>query len=208
MRNLGFSSSCLTAALAVRVCCACADAPRSTDADDLRDMDAGGELEAGGALAEDAAALYVPRALVHAALWERVAFDEDPLSGAPPRGCAPDGYGEENLGGELAFFVRTELCAAITVQQASRAAVHAGDRLQIRAYHFPLTAPEQSSAQLIVQIGETRVWERELPIPSPAAELVEEWEADADYPAGTPVLFHVSNHGNNEYDLIGIDILP
>ena len=75
------------------------------------------------------------------------------------------------------------------------------------APHFPLTAPEQSTARLLVQIGDSRVWERELPIPSPAAEIVEAWEADADYPAGTPVLFHVSNHGNNEYDLIGVEVL-
>jgi hypothetical protein len=51
------------------------------------------------------------------------------------------------------------------------------------------------------------VWEGELPIPSPAAEIVEQWQAGADYPAGTPVLFHVNNHGNNEYTLIGVEVL-
>lgn len=198
------------AALIGAACVACAD-PGMEPGADASSADAGEDAgdDDAGAGREDAA--LGPRALVHSALWERVPWGEDPFDpseGAePPLPCAQGAYGEENLGGELVFFVRTEQCQSLTVRQASRSALRAGDTLQIRVYHFALTAPENASARLIVQIGETRVWERELPIPSPAAEIVEQWEAGEDYAAGTPVLFHVNNHGNNEYTLIGLDAL-
>jgi hypothetical protein len=173
--------------------------------------DAGQDASADDAHAGPDDAALGPRALVHSALWESVPWGEDPFdpsAGAePPSACAQGAFGEENLGGELVFYVRTEQCPALTVRQTSRAELRAGDTLQIRVYHFALTAPQNASARLIVQLGETRVWERELPIPSPAAEIVEQWEVGEDYPAGTPVLFHVSNHGNNEYTLIGLDAL-
>jgi hypothetical protein len=194
------------AALVGAACVACADAG-SEPSRAAGTADAGPDADD----AEGADAALGPRALVHSALWESVPWGEDPFDpseGAePPPPCAQGAYGEENLGGELVFFVRTEQCPSLTVRQASRTALRAGDTLQIRVYHFALTAPVNASARLIVQLGETRVWEGELPIPSPAAEIVEQWQAGADYPAGTPVLFHVNNHGNNEYTLIGVEVL-
>lgn len=187
---------------AVLVGAACADAGEQSSRDaSVEDaaLDAGAE--------PDDAALG-PRPLVHSALWAPVPWGEDPFAAGDelPLPCERDTFGEENLGGELVFFVRTERCASLTVRQASRSELRAGETLQLHFYHFPLTAPEDSSAWLIVQIGETQIWERELPIPSPAAEITETWEVDRDYPAGTQVLFHVNNHGNNEYTLIGLDV--
>jgi hypothetical protein len=196
----------LCAAALVVAACADAGAESSLDASAA---DAGSD--AGDAAVEGDAAALGPRALVHSALWQRVPWGEDrfdPSEDAePPPPCAQGAFGEENLGGELVFYVRTEQCPWLTVRQASRSELRAGDTLQIRVYHFALTAPENASARLIVQIGQTLSWEAELPIPSPAAEIVEQWEAGEDYPAGTPVLFHVSNHGNNEYTLVGVDVL-
>lgn len=189
---------------------ACADAGTEPSRD-ASAGDAGQDASDDDADAGPDAAALGPRALVHSALWQRVPWGEDPFDpseGAePPLPCAQGAFGEENLGGELVFFVRTEQCPSLTVRQASRSELRAGETLQIRVYHFALTAPENASARLIVQVGETRVWERELPIPSAAAEIVEQWEAGEDFPAGTPVLFHVNNHGNNEYTLISVDAL-
>ena len=33
------------------------------------------------------------------------------------------------------------------------------------------------------------------------------WTATKEYPEGTPLLFHVENHGANEYMLIEVNIL-
>jgi hypothetical protein len=192
------------AALAVGACAEGQEPSR-----DAGDVDAGEDAAVTDAGPDDAS--LGPRALVHSALWRPVPWGEDPFDpsgGAePPLPCEAETFGEENLGGELVFYVRTERCASLTVRQASRAELRAGETVEIRVYHFPLTAPVDASAQLTLQIGETRIWERELPIPSPAAEIVEQWEADQDYAAGTPLLFHVNNHGNNEYTLIGVDVL-
>jgi hypothetical protein len=191
----------------IATCAACADAGAAAGRDASAE-DAGLDAAEADASSDGAPG---PRALVHSALWAPVPWGEDPFDPSagetPPLPCERDTFGEELLGGELVFFVRTERCASLTVRQASRSALRAGETLQVRVYHFPLTAPVDGSARLIVQIGETVVWERELPIPSPAAEITETWEVDQDYPAGAPVLFHVNNHGNNEYTLIGLDVL-
>ena len=169
------------------------------------------EQEAGtpqdAAVAEDAAPAQ-PAPLVHAALWQPLSAADDPwASDGGAASCAPESFGEEYLGGELVFYVRTDACPALTVRQPSRAPLRAGQTLEIRLYHFPLIAPEPATAVLIVQLGDTQVWQRELPIPSADEQISEHWQADDDYPAGTPVLFHVHNHGSNEYTLIGVDAL-
>jgi hypothetical protein len=194
----------LAAALSFGLCgCASGAASATQRADAAPDAD----TQAQDASAQADSAARAPSALVHSALWERVAAGDDPFGDAMPTPCAAGAFGEENLGGELVFFVRTELCSWLTVEQASRSEVRAGDTLKIHLYHFPLTAPEGTRAQLRVQMGDALVWQRDLEIPGPAAELEEEWEASESYPVGTPVLFHVHNHGSNEYTLIGIEVL-
>ncbi|MBW1758623.1 MAG: hypothetical protein JRJ80_21005 [Deltaproteobacteria bacterium] len=44
-------------------------------------------------------------------------------------------------------------------------------------------------------------------IPSGSSFPSTTWTADKDYPAGTPLLWHVNNHGRNEYMLIEVNIL-
>lgn len=145
-------------------------------------------------------------ALINNALWQILDFGEDPFSDGPSLACPPLSGTDESLGGELVYAIRTERCPSLTVRQASRRAVLAGDTITVRAYNFPLTAPENATAQLVVRLGEREIFRRELPIPSDAAELSDTWTADDDYPVGTPILFHVQNHGSNEYVLIAVDV--
>jgi hypothetical protein len=147
-----------------------------------------------------------PGPLVNNALWQLLNPLEDPFMEAPMPLCPPLSAGDEWLGGELVYALRTERCPSLTVRQASRREVLAGDTITIRAYHFPLTAPENASALLVLQLGEREILRRELPIPSDASELSETWIADEDIARGTPLLFHVENHGANEYVLISIDV--
>jgi hypothetical protein len=144
--------------------------------------------------------------LINNAVWQLLEWSEDPFSDGPSLPCPPLSAGDESLGGELVYAIRTERCPSLTVRQASRRAVLAGDSISVRAYHFPLTAPENASAQLVLRLGEREIFRRELPIPSDASELSETWIADDDYPVGTPILFHVQNHGANEYALIAVDV--
>lgn len=161
-------------------------------------------LDAADADDSEAAAPHAS-SLVHNALWTPVSGQDDPF-GSLAGGCAPDSFGEESLGGELVFYVRTERCTPLTVTQRSRAAVQAGATLRVRAYHFPLTAPEGAVATLVLRLGEDEIFREEIPIPSDQQELTSTWSAPRSVPEGTPVWFHVENHGANEYALISVDV--
>ncbi|HEX6244026.1 MAG TPA: hypothetical protein VFZ61_24085, partial [Polyangiales bacterium] len=110
-----------------------------------------------------------PVALVHSALWSPVPAAEDPFAPATPVRCSTGSFGEEPLGGELVFYVSTDLCPAISVRQATRADVAAGDTLRVRLFHFPLVAPEPATAKLVLRLGEDEVVREEIPIPSAQA---------------------------------------
>ena len=175
--------------------------PSENDAS-LQDAGAGD----GGDIAESAdGSSEEARALVHNALWRAVSAADDPFA-SEPSDCPADSYGEELLGGELVFFVRTEWCSPLTVRQSSRVALEAGERVHIRVYHFPLTAPEDGRAVLVLQIGDTEMWRGEFEIPSDAEDIGIEWSADQAYPMGTPIWFHVENHGANEYALVALEV--
>lgn len=148
-----------------------------------------------------------PVALVHSALWSVAASNEDPFAPPAPERCPAGSFGEEVLGGELVFYVSTELCPSLTVRQSTRVDVASGDTLRVRLFHFPLTAPEPASARLMLQLGDDEVVREEIPIPSEQAQLTREWVAERDYQRGTPIWFHVENHGFNEYVLTGVERL-
>jgi hypothetical protein len=57
-------------------------------------------------------------------------------------------------------------------------------------------------------IGDEAALDYTTPIPSDFVFPSDTWTAPKDYPAGTPLLWHVDNHGSNEYMLIEVNILP
>lgn len=185
-------------ALALFLVAACDDA-RSSDQVDADLADDAGVEEAGAPLPE-------PGALINNALWRIVEPSADPFARDPARPCPPGSGLDEPLGGELVYAIRTERCPSLTVRQSSRRPVLAGDTISVRAYHFPLTAPEDATALMVLRLGEQEIFRRELAIPRDASELSDTWVADQDYPQGTPLLFHVENHGENEYALIAVDV--
>lgn len=177
---------------------ACDEAPRVQERDVAMREDAEAE-DAGEPLPE-------PGSLINNALWQVLEPSADPFAREPFRPCPPLSAGEESLGGELVYAIRTERCPSLTARQPSRRAVLAGDTIRVRAYHFPLTAPDDASALVVLQLGEQEVFRRELAIPSDASGFSDSWVAERDYPEATPLLFHVENHGENEYVLIGVDV--
>ncbi len=56
-------------------------------------------------------------------------------------------------------------------------------------------------------IGDEIVWERTFLIPSPSAFFSEEWLAPRHFAEGSPILFHIHNHGSNGYSLVEFEIL-
>jgi len=145
-----------------------------------------------------------PMAVVDAQLW-RVAEDPAPFPPAPVDvTCDPAGLTFEVFGPEPSLEVWTDACPWATAEQPSLVAVRRGRRLFLRLWHEPLSAPEPSEAVIGLAFGSTVIETWTVPIPSPGAAVLGEWEAPETWPAGTPVRFHVRNHGNNAYNLLEI----
>jgi hypothetical protein len=103
---------------------------------------------------------------------------------------------------------RVNLCNWITLEQPSLRAIRAGDQVEVRARHSQLTAPFPGEARMTFVIGDEAALDYTTPIPSDFVFPSDTWTAPKDYPAGTPLLWHVDNHGSNEYMLIEVNILP
>jgi len=105
---------------------------------------------------------------------------------------------------------RVNLCNWITLEQPSLRAIRAGDQVEIRSRHAELTAPQTvppTQARMTFVIGDEIALDYTTLIPSPFFFPSATWTADKDYPAGTPLLWHVDNHGANEYQLLEVNIL-
>jgi hypothetical protein len=102
---------------------------------------------------------------------------------------------------------RRTLCNWITLEQPSLRAIRAGDQVEVRTFHAALTAPLSGEARMTFVIGDEIAHDYSTLIPTGSAWPRTTWTADKDYPAGTPLLWHVNNHGSNEYMLIEVNVL-
>jgi hypothetical protein len=103
---------------------------------------------------------------------------------------------------------RIPLCDWLTLQQPSLRAIRAGDKVEVRTFHAELTAPAPNGeARMSFVVGDELIFDELVPIPFASEFLSSTWKATRDYPAGTQLLWHVDNHGNNEYLLIEVNIL-
>ena len=103
---------------------------------------------------------------------------------------------------------RIPLCDWITLEQPSLRAIRAGDQVEVRTYHAELTAPAPNGeARMSFVVGDELAFDERVPIPFQSEFLSTTWTYPRDYPAGTQLLWHVDNHGRNEYLLIEVNIL-
>lgn len=103
---------------------------------------------------------------------------------------------------------RVSLCDWLTLEQPSLRAIRKGDQVEVRTYHAELTAPApDGEARMSFVIGDEFAFDELIPIPFASEFLSTTWTAPKDYPAGTQLLWHVDNHGKNEYLLIEVNIL-
>jgi hypothetical protein len=160
-------------------------------------------MDAGLPSATDAS--LATEGVINNALWRTVDAATDPFVDRPPAVDCPWGtYGDEPLGGRLAYFIRTDSCNYHVATQPSRVDIAEGDRLLLEALLFPLDGPEGASAHFAVRLGDSTIWEEHVQIPAQAMTVSEEWLAPEAYPKGTPVYVHVHNHGANEYAVLGL----
>ena len=143
--------------------------------------------------------------------WTLVTEAADPfLSGdqSPTDPCPESEIQAENTPDGVWLDVSTEVCAWVTLQQPLLHPVSPGDQVQITVVHFEVYAGE-TDYTLTVAMGEAAetLWTKTVPLGS-GFELIEETVAvPGDHVVGVPIWYHISNHGENTWSLVGIDLL-
>lgn len=163
--------------------------------------------------------------------WQKLGSDADPLSShvatlAGPVVCSdPRGYRLEDLDLEL----DTGACNYVSLQQSLPYALRTGDLLRVVLWHYPLVSDPAATghAALLLmdpQAGRaaeagvnsaglsvasaTLLWERTVAIPKMADLYDEVVMLPRDAPVGAALVFHLHNHGVNQWRLQPLLIKP
>jgi hypothetical protein len=146
-----------------------------------------------------------PEALVDNGLWVYASEKEDPFAAERPIEIqCPEWSYQLEYG---AFEVDTAGCNFLTVTQPILAKIRAGDRVIIALWHQNLVA-EPATAHVAVSLGGELLWETYVTIPSPPGAYTPEIVVSSDYPKGTPIIFHLHNHGSNNWQLLELTRYP
>lgn len=145
------------------------------------------------------------RALVEAADFRFLAGEADPLAEHRPETVVCGELAGWYLEGELVE-VNTARCNYFAASAPARAAAAVGDLLEAEVFHFDLTAPEPARAHVALLVGAEVVWQEEVAVPGPGDVVPVIVELREPIAAGTPVGWHLHNHGQNHWRLSGIDV--
>ncbi len=142
------------------------------------------------------------RSVIDHQAWQSVEAAADPFADHRP----PEDELECGLAGWLiesnTLEVDTNQCNYVTLTQPALVDMTPETPMRLEFRYFDLIAPAPATAHVALQVGDAIVWEREITIPGPAMVLNEdELTAQVEAPAGTPIYFHLHNHGQNTYTL-------
>jgi hypothetical protein len=146
----------------------------------------------------------LPVPLVVPESWGQAGAADDPFADHRPAlvQCEIGFDVETNL-----FEVDTELCRYGAFVQPTLAAIHAGDELEVVLLHDALYFAEgEAVAHVAIAFGSQPAWQTELAIPAAAGQVRETWTAAADVEIGSPVHFHLHNHGTNNYRVVALTV--
>ena len=139
--------------------------------------------------------------LIDHSVWQLVPPGEDPfwdtVENTVP--CPEAAYGMEGTGDASFYEVETTDCNYLTVFQPSLIGVESGDTLKASLWHLPLASLEPAEAKLFVSIAGEIILEADIPIPSSEDVYSPQIVAEFPAPAGSPIVFHVHNHGINSW---------
>ena len=147
------------------------------------------------------------RALVKSELWTAAPEISDPFFDPEhPKAsvCSEVDTSIEEMGLETWFEVDTQDCAYATFTQDLQEDVPAGASLFLRIWHFKNSAAE-TDFRVALSVGEgdsTILFDAQVSPDDPGGLLFDTPVAPHDLAAGTPVYWHLSNHGENTWDVI------
>lgn len=133
--------------------------------------------------------------------WVAVTADDDPFDDRPADvQCPPHGSSAE----DGRFEVETDVCRYGTFAHPLPVALRPGDTVEATVWHLELWAPERSEGHAALRLGDHLLWERRVPIPGQEAIYPIAVTVDFSVAAGTPLYFHVHNHGANSWRLLDV----
>lgn len=147
--------------------------------------------------------------LIDHSLWQVVDAADDPLADHRPDvvDCGIAGWYVENLGlDNERLEIDTNSCNYLALSQPTLIDLEQGQRVEVSMFYFDLVVPEPAVGHIALLVGGEILWELEVDIPGDAAVHMEAFESPISAPAGTPVVFHLHNHGQNTWVLQGLGV--
>ena len=135
--------------------------------------------------------------LIDSYAWQSVPLAEDPFARWATEESTCDERGVKFEEGVLE--IDTGLCDYYSGRQPITMSIREGDTLTWLIYHSALASTEPGLGYVALQVGDTLVFEREVPIPFSSQVYGGRIDVDFEAPAGTPAYFHVHNHGANSW---------
>lgn len=166
------------------------------------EMAEAGEAGSGGAM-------ETPVALVDPAAWQPSGTGDDLFAAMRPPEIDCDelrGYYLQETPWATIFEINTGWCNYLTIEQPLLVPLEIGDTIELRVYHFELTGGPAEGYLGLGLHGEV-AWEQTVPIPSASELVTGTFEVTEAADVGTPVQFHVHNHGSNTWEIYSIDKL-
>lgn len=147
--------------------------------------------------------------LVHAARWEALEVSDDPVAAAnlsAETQCSTSALTVELTDDGLYLDLDTSECSWLTVTQTSLVPLQKGDTLRVWAFRWPMVVAE-GEALLSLSAGDPplTLWEARPLLPQERSELYyDDIYIQSAIPSGTPLYWHVANHGQNVWSLVGL----
>lgn len=141
--------------------------------------------------------------LIDLGAFEKTSPANDPFDDRPADIACEFGFGLED-----GFFeFESDLCRYGAFSQPALAPIRVGDTIDFLLLHENLVSSEpDAQAHVAIAFGEDIVYEALIDIPAEANFLDEQWVSTLDVPEGTPVHFHLHNHGINSYRLAELSV--
>jgi hypothetical protein len=144
--------------------------------------------------------------------YRLLAVDEDPFYDATDVDITPcqaeADVRVETLGLEPSVTVETTFCNHATVMQRLPVLLHEGTRIHTRIWYYSQSSFDGAVAQVRLRFDDDDVVSRDVTIPSESALISEDAVMPKEMPVGTPVSFHVGNHGDNSWNLLEVTLFP
>jgi hypothetical protein len=146
--------------------------------------------------------VHVP--VAHNAAWILGTAETDPFPLRPEGArCGSESVSIEENNTGLWYDILTDECDHATVRQTTLAELQSGDTLLVWVWHYAMDH-KGGDFHARVALGDPPqvVWENTLPVPAQSGLLYEEITLDSSWPTGSPIWFHLSNHGVNTWSLV------